>query len=222
MATTTSASAPNASAPGSDGKRQSQVKLIPGGTGIPILVPLEIAKMSILIAEMTADDDFDDEESPPEVPITGVDSNILEKILKFCYHYKVDPLPPIHKPLLDTNMEKIMPGWYASYVNTLSDNDLYAVIRAANYLDIPPLLELGCAKVASFVKGKSPEAIRQIFNIKNDISKEEEAQIREKYKWVNPDADTAAAADASKKAKSGKAQDAMEVEMGEEGEEGEE
>ena len=41
---------------------------------------------------------------------------------------------------------------------------------AANYLDIKSLLDLGCAKIASLIKGKTPEEIRQTFNIVNDFS----------------------------------------------------
>jgi S-phase kinase-associated protein 1 len=50
-------------------------------------------------------------------------------------------------------------------------------------MDIKPLLDLTCASVASMIKGKSPEDIRQTFNITNDFSPEEEAQVREENKW---------------------------------------
>ena len=52
------------------------------------------------------------------------------------------------------------------------------IILASNYLDIKPLLELGCAKIATFIKGKSAEEIRKTFGIVNDFTPEEEAQIR--------------------------------------------
>jgi len=55
---------------------------------------------------------------------------------------------------------------------------------AANYLDIKPLLDLGCAYVASMIKGKTPEQIRQMFNIENDFTPEEEAQIKQENKWA--------------------------------------
>lgn len=61
---------------------------------------------------------------------------------------------------------------------------------AANYLDIKPLLDLTCATVASMIKGKTPEEIRKTFNIVNDFTPEEEAQVREENKWCeegNPD-----------------------------------
>lgn len=43
-------------------------------------------------------------------------------------------------------------------------------------MDIKPLLDLTCAKVASMIKGKTPEEIRKTFNIVNDFTPEEEAQ----------------------------------------------
>ena len=36
-----------------------------------------------------------------------------------------------------------------------------------------------CKTVANMIKGKTPEEIRKTFNIKNDFSPEEEAQVRE-------------------------------------------
>ena len=45
---------------------------------------------------------------------------------------------------------------------------------AANYLDIKPLLDLTCAKVASAIKGKTAEEIRKHFSIVNDFTPEEE------------------------------------------------
>ena len=46
-------------------------------------------------------------------------------------------------------------------------------------MDIKSLLDLTCAKVASMIKGKTPEEIRKTFNIVNDFTPEEEAQVRE-------------------------------------------
>ena len=60
---------------------------------------------------------------------------------------------------------------------------LFELILAANYMDIKSLLDLTCAKVASMIKGKSPEEIRQTFNIVNDFTPEEEAKVREENKW---------------------------------------
>ena len=50
-------------------------------------------------------------------------------------------------------------------------------------MDIKSLLDLTCAKVAALIKGKTPEEIRKTFNIVNDFTPEEEAQVREENKW---------------------------------------
>ena len=51
-------------------------------------------------------------------------------------------------------------------------------------MDIKPLLDLTCAKVASMIKGKTAEEIRVVFNIKNDFTPEEEAQVMEENGWA--------------------------------------
>ena len=75
-----------------------------------------------------------------------------------------------------------MPKWDADFVN-IEQETLFELILAANYMDIKPLLDLTCASVASLIKGKSPEDIRRTFNIQNDFTPEEEAQVREENKW---------------------------------------
>ena len=46
------------------------------------------------------------------------------------------------------------------------------------------VLEEGCKHVAAMIKGKSPEEIRQAFNIKNDFTPEEEEAIRQENHWA--------------------------------------
>lgn len=79
-------------------------------------------------------------------------------------------------------MSDIVQEWYSTFVN-IEQEILFELILAANYMDIKPLLDLTCAKVASMIKGKTPEEIRVQFNIVNDFTPEEEAQVREENKW---------------------------------------
>lgn len=51
-------------------------------------------------------------------------------------------------------------------------------------MDIKPLLDLCCARIASFIKGKTPEQIRTNLNIPNDFTPEEEAAVKAENKWA--------------------------------------
>ncbi|TKC49272.1 hypothetical protein EI555_017152 [Monodon monoceros] len=60
---------------------------------------------------------------------------------------------------------------------------LFELILAANYLDIKGLPDVTCKTVASMIKGETPEEIRKTFNIKNDFTEEEEAQVHRENQW---------------------------------------
>ena len=77
-----------------------------------------------------------------------------------------------------------MPEWDCDYINLDNMDDLIDLVVASNFLDIEGLLNLGCAKIASLIKGKNVEEIRDMFGIENDFTPEEEAQIREENKWA--------------------------------------
>jgi S-phase kinase-associated protein 1 len=117
-----------------------------------------------------------------ELPVAQAKSAVLSKVLEFCNHYVEEPMNEIEKPLRSANMREVVQDWYADFVS-IEQELLFDVILAANYMDIQPLLDLTCAKVASMIKGKTPEEIRITFNIVNDFTPEEEAQVREENKW---------------------------------------
>jgi S-phase kinase-associated protein 1 len=138
-------------------------------------VDVNVAKMSELVKTMIPEDD--DESEAQEIPLPNVKSQILGKVIEFCKHYVSDPMNEIEKPLKSANMSEVVQEWYANYVD-VEQEVLFELILAANYMDIKPLLDLTCATVASMIKGKTPEEIRKTFNIVNDFTPEEEAQVR--------------------------------------------
>lgn len=51
---------------------------------------------------------------------------------------------------------------------------LYKLISAANYLDAEGLLAVTCMTVRDMAKGKTTQAMRKTFNIKDDFTSAEE------------------------------------------------
>jgi len=146
-------------------------------------VPISVAKMSELVKTML-DEDGDDGYGTgvTEIPLPNVKALVLAKVIEFCKYYRQEPMTEIEKPLKSAVMAEVVQKWYAEFVN-VEQALLFELILAANYMDIKPLLDLTCATVASMIKGKTPDEIRKTFNISNDFSPEEEAQVREENKW---------------------------------------
>lgn len=159
-------------------------------SGEKFAVAITVANMSELVKSMMDDndDDEDDDEDDddtkkvPEIPLPNVKSEVLKKVIEFCEHHLAEPMTEIEKPLKSQTMADVVQKWYADFVD-LEQVLLFELILAANYMDIKPLLDLTCATVASMIKGKTPDEIRDTFNITNDFSPEEEAQVREENKW---------------------------------------
>ena len=154
-----------------------KVKLI-CSDGEQVDIDIDVAGQSVLIKGL-----IDDSGTDESIPLANVKRPILEKVITFCQHLKENAAPEIEKPLKSVDMASVVDPWYAQYID-LEQEILFELIMAANYLDIKSLLELACAKVASLIKNKSIQEIRKFFNIENDFTPEEEAQIMEENKWA--------------------------------------
>eukprot|EP00568_Trieres_chinensis_P018747 CAMPEP_0183327090 /NCGR_PEP_ID=MMETSP0160_2-20130417/83579_1 /TAXON_ID=2839 ORGANISM="Odontella Sinensis, Strain Grunow 1884" /NCGR_SAMPLE_ID=MMETSP0160_2 /ASSEMBLY_ACC=CAM_ASM_000250 /LENGTH=259 /DNA_ID=CAMNT_0025495203 /DNA_START=67 /DNA_END=847 /DNA_ORIENTATION=+ len=142
-------------------------------------VPAAVAKMSVLVRDMIDEnDDDDDDEVTAEVPLPNVEASVLAKVVDFCVHYQGDPMSEIPKPLKSAAISDAVQEWYAEFVN-VEQEELFELISAANYMDIKPLLDLGCAAVACKIKEKSPEEIRRLYNMVNDFNAAENAEEKE-------------------------------------------
>ena len=65
----------------------------------------------------------------------------------------------------------------------VGDGMLFDLILAANYMDIKSLLDLACKRVAAEIKDKTPDEIRSRFGIENDLTPEEEEQVKRENTW---------------------------------------
>jgi S-phase kinase-associated protein 1 len=120
----------------------------------------------------------EDEEAPIEIPFDNVEPNLLKKIIEFCEHHVTEPMKDIEEPLKSTTLSEVVQPYYADFVTV----DMYAlkdILMAANFMDIKPLLELGCAAAARLVlleNPSSPAEIRAAFDMETDDDRARAAQ----------------------------------------------
>jgi len=108
------------------------------------------------------------ETTATEVPIPGVSSAILAEVITYMNHHKGVEPPIVEKPLRSKVMKDVCKDPFdADFIDRIGENRqaLYDLILAANYMDIKSLLHLGCAKVASLIKGQPLEKIKDILSV---------------------------------------------------------
>ncbi|KAL0068478.1 hypothetical protein AAF712_004556 [Marasmius tenuissimus] len=103
------------------------------------------------------------EETDKPIPLPGVPSDALEKVLEYCEHHRGETLE-----------ERNHSEWDRHFIAGVDTTTLFSIITAANYLDVKPLLNLGTSTVTNMIKGKTLEQIRALFNIVQDSTPEEE------------------------------------------------
>jgi S-phase kinase-associated protein 1 len=142
-----------------------------------------VAERSMLIKNMLEDvgDESINQSNP--IPIPNVNEAVLRKVIEWCDHHRNDP-PQAQDDESDARKKTTdIEEWDQKFMQ-VDQEMLFEIILASNYLDIKPLLDVGCKTVANMIKGKSPEEIRKTFNITNDFTPEEEEQIRRENEWA--------------------------------------
>ena len=148
------------------------------GDGEEVEVEKEIICKSVLVKGI-----IDDAGTEDAIPLQNVKKETLDKIIEYCRHIHVNSPPDIEKPLRSNDLSGVVHQWYAKFVD-IEQEKLFELILAANFMDIKSLLELTTAKVASLIKGKTIPETRKFFNIENDFTPEEEAQIMDENRWA--------------------------------------
>jgi len=103
--------------------------------------------------------------SASEVTMMGAKGDILAKVVEYIQHHKGQEPPVLEKPLRSKVMKELCKDpWDADFIDKIGEDRqaLYDLILVANYMDIKSLLHLGCAKVASLIKGQPLEKIKDI------------------------------------------------------------
>ena len=135
-------------------------------------VPFKIAKVSKYFQPLIEDCAYDENEKN-YIPLgQDIDSDLFIHILNFMEHYSKEPMVEIPKPINSTNMISMVGDWYGTFITSFDEEMLMKIINASNFLYIQPLLDLGCAQVATMIRQKTPDEIRDIFIVNNEENKD--------------------------------------------------
>jgi len=114
-----------------------------------------------------------------DIPMPDIRGEVLKKVVEYLTHYNESDPKEIPKPLPSANLLDVTDEWDVTFINSVDLDTTFDIINGANYMDIKPLLDLSCAKIASLMKGKTAEEIRQMFNIECDLTEEELKEYEE-------------------------------------------
>jgi len=91
------------------------------------------------------------------IPVSYIEGKTLEKIIEYCKTAKHD-------------------DWVSKFA-AMTKHEVFAFISASNYLGMPDLLDLTTNTIVNQIKGKTPEQLREYFEITKDATPEEEKEM---------------------------------------------
>jgi S-phase kinase-associated protein 1 len=108
------------------------------------------------------------------VPLSAVSSAAFAKVAEFCQHHAG----------ADADAGQQTAAWDEAFVAALTLEQMYELVNAANFLNMPHVMDLIAKRFAEMMRGKSVEEIRRSFGIKNDFTPEEETAVRAANSWA--------------------------------------
>ncbi|VAH64410.1 unnamed protein product [Triticum turgidum subsp. durum] len=147
------------------------------------------ARLSVLLADM-----IDQGCAKGIIQLPNVDARALATVIEYCNEHAAaaatanpDANHGVAEGSSSCNSEasgEALKEWDRKLVDGLSQDALYDLIMAVNFLHIKGLLDAACQKVADMIKGKSVEQTRKMFGIATDFTEEEEEKLRKESPWA--------------------------------------
>ncbi|KAK3412716.1 SKP1-like protein 1A [Eucalyptus grandis] len=106
------------------------------------------------------------------IPVPNITGKVLAGVVEFCSKHAEAGVD-----------DESLGAWDEEFV-AVDHTTLFDYILAANFLEIPTLLDLGCQTVADMIKGKTPDEIKKTFEITTACTPEEEEEARRENQWV--------------------------------------
>ena len=145
------------------------------------------AKMSRVVCHLLEDVGSGEEKSV-EIPVDSASGKELRKVAEWCEYHAEHPEGGsvfVKGGKVDSFGE-----FDAKFVEGLRAEDetfffLVKTLLAANFLDIPGLVEILCRAIAALIKGRSKQEICDMFRINPDPTPEQLDEVYKLYPWLS-------------------------------------
>ena len=111
--------------------------------------------------------------SIPELQLKDTKYDILKKIVEYLNYYKNKTPKEIPKPVPSENLSAFLDDWDFEFITKIDLDSTFDLMNAASDLEIPGLLDLASIKIASILKNRGIEDIRNMFDGQCDLSEKE-------------------------------------------------
>ena len=142
----------------------------------------DLLKYSTLLYDMVFDYDDDEDQI---IPFTLFDTYTIKKTFEFLEIYINDFIKYqelnnlVHYDIDDEFITK------SAFFNDIGNIEMFKILKFADFLDVGVLVEVICTKIASLIKYKNPDQIREIFCISDDLNSEELEEFSISHTWSN-------------------------------------
>ena len=108
-----------------------------------------------------------------EIQLKDIKYDILKLIVEYLNYYKNKTPKEIPKPVPSESLNAFLDDWDYEFINKIDLDNIFDLMNASSNLGIQGLLDLASTKVASILKNKGIEDIRNMFNGGCDLSQKE-------------------------------------------------
>ncbi|MCQ2820023.1 MAG: hypothetical protein MJ252_22380 [archaeon] len=154
---------------------------IKSNEGDIISVPFSNARNSGLLRKIIGSTKYKYGEEP-ETEI-NLETDILVKITEYLEKYESNYPQGIERPLKSSDFKECVENWDYKFINEEVDK-ICKILNGADMLDIPSLVDLAASKLASILKEKSSDELKQNLSIPvDDFTPRDKEEIKKDVDW---------------------------------------
>lgn len=116
-----------------------------------------------------------DEDLGETIPVQNVSGQILKLILEWAEHHQNDSQ--------ETDGQDEHKEWDLQFFGSIANDILFELITASHFLGVTRLFDSCTKMMATLISEKPLEEIRQMLNIENDFTPEEEEKLRKENEF---------------------------------------